>query len=444
MTASLSRRHLLAASATIALAFGVASSASAAVEIQWWHAMGGALGEKLGKIAEEFNKSQSDYKVVAVNKGTYAETMTGGIAAYRAGNAPHIIQVFEVGTATMMAAKGAVKPVYQMMKEAGEPFDSKGYLPAVTGYYSTPNGEMLSFPFNSSTPVLYINKDAFKKAGLDPDKPPRTWPEVGETAKKLRAAGLQCGWTSTWMGWIQVENFSAYHNVPLATKVNGMAGMDTELKIDSPLHVKHVNQILDWSKDKTFVYGGRRGDAQAKFTTGECGMLTESSAGQAGISRAKQGFEFGVSSLPYWPDAQGAPQNTIIGGASLWVMGGKKPEEYRGVAKFMAFLSQPEIQMEWHTTTGYVPITQASYVLTRKSGYYDRNPGADLPVKQLTHKTPTANSKGLRFGNFVQGREVIEEEMELVFAGKKDARTAMNDAVKRGNEILRKFQAANR
>ncbi|HSE79644.1 MAG TPA: sn-glycerol-3-phosphate ABC transporter substrate-binding protein UgpB, partial [Alphaproteobacteria bacterium] len=325
MTASLSRRNLLAASAAIALAVGVAPKANAAVEIQWWHAMGGALGEKLGKIADEFNKSQSDYKVVAINKGTYPETMTAGIAAFRAGNAPHIIQVFEVGTATMMAAKGAVKPVYQLMKEAGEPFDSKSYLPAVTGYYSTPQGEMLSFPFNSSTPVLYINKDAFKKAGLDPNMPPRTWPEVGEAAKKLRAAGMQCGWTSTWMGWVQVENFSAYHNVPLATKVNGMAGIDTELQINSPLHVKHVNQILEWSKDKSFVYGGRRGDPQAKFTTGECGMLTESSAGYAGINRAKQGFEFGVSSLPYWPDAQGAPQNTIIGGASLWVMGGKKP-----------------------------------------------------------------------------------------------------------------------
>ena len=192
MTASLSRRNLLAASAAIALAFGAAPNANAAVEIQWWHAMGGALGEKLGKIADEFNKSQSDYKVVAINKGTYPETMTAGIAAFRAGNAPHIIQVFEVGTATMMAAKGAVKPVYQLMKEAGEPFDSKSYLPAVTGYYSTPQGEMLSFPFNSSTPVLYINKDAFKKAGLDPNKPPRTWPEVGEAAKKLRAAGMQC------------------------------------------------------------------------------------------------------------------------------------------------------------------------------------------------------------------------------------------------------------
>jgi sn-glycerol 3-phosphate transport system substrate-binding protein len=141
---------------------------------------------------------------------------------------------------------------------------------------------------------------------------------------------------------------------------------------------------------------------------------------------------------------KGAPQNSIIGGASVWIMGGKKPEEYKGVAKFMAFLSRPDIQMEWHTTTGYVPITQASYELTRKSGYYDKNPGADMPVKELTLHNPTENSKGLRFGNFVQGRTVIEEELEAVFAGKKDAKAGLDEAVKRGNEILRQFEAANK
>jgi sn-glycerol 3-phosphate transport system substrate-binding protein len=343
-----------------------------------------------------------------------------------------------------MAAKDAVKPVYQLMKEAGEPFDSKSYLPAVTGYYSTPQGDMLSFPFNSSTPVLYINKDAFKKAGLDPNKPPRTWPEVGEAAKKLRAAGMQCGWTSTWMGWVQVENFSAYHNVPLATKVNGMAGIDTELKINSPLHVKHVNQILEWSKDKSFVYGGRRGDPQAKFTTGECGMLTESSAGYAGINRAKQGFEFGVSALPYWPDAQGAPQNTIIGGASLWVMGGKKPEEYKGVAKFFSYLSRPEVQADWHQFTGYLPITPASYELTKKQGFYEKNPGTETSIIQMTSKPPTDNSRGLRLGNMVQIRDVVDEEFEGMFQGKQDAKQTLDRMVQRGNALLRQFERDNK
>jgi sn-glycerol 3-phosphate transport system substrate-binding protein len=171
--------------------------------------------------------------------------------------------------------------------------------------------------------------------------------------------------------------------------------------------------------------------------------MTSSAGAQANIRRNAK-FDWSVNFIPYHDDVKGAPQNSIIGGASLWVMAGKKPEEYKGVAKFFAFLSRPEVQMDWHTSTGYVPITMAAYELTRKSGYYDKNPGADMPVRQLTNKAPTANSKGLRFGNFVQGREVIEEEMEGVFAGKKDAKTALDEAVRRGNEILRKFEASNK
>src|SRR5687767_9337153 len=199
-----------------ALALGLTStSAFAQTELQWWHAQTGANNEIINKLAEEFNASQKDYKVVTAYKGAYADTMNAGIAAFRAGNAPHIMQVFEVGTATMMSARGAVKPVHEMMKEAGEKFDPNAYLPAIAGYYSTGKGEMLSFPFNSSSTVMWINKDAFRKAGLNPDQPPKTWPEVFEAAKKLKASGYaNCGFSNAWVTWVNIEQFSAWHNVP--------------------------------------------------------------------------------------------------------------------------------------------------------------------------------------------------------------------------------------
>jgi len=434
------RIKIVATAAAVAAAF--AAPAQAQVEIQWWHSLGGALGTALNEVADKFNASQKEYKVNAVYKGSYPESMTAAIAAYRAKNPPHIVQVFEVGTATMMAAKGAIVPIATVMRNAKEPFDPKAYLPTVTGYYSDLKGNMLSFPFNSSTVMFYINKDAFKKAGLDPVAP-KTWKEVVAASEKLKAAGQQCVYTTSWPSWMHIENFSAWHNVPIGTKQNGMGGFDAVFTINSPLHVRHVAMLGDMAKKGLFTYAGRTNQGDAKFSSGECAMFSGSAGAQAGIKRAAK-FEWSINFIPYHDDVKGAPQNSIIGGASLWVMGGKKSEEYKGVAKFFAFLSQPEIQMDWHTKTGYVPITQASYELTRKSGFYDKNPGADMPVKQLTNKAPTANSKGLRFGNFVQGREVIEEEMESVFAGKKDAKTALNDAVKRGNEILRKFQAANK
>ncbi len=417
--------------------------AHAQIEIQWWHSMGGALGDKVNELATKFNESQKDYKVVATFRGSYPESMTAAIAAFRAGNAPHILQVFEVGTATMMAAKGAIVPVAKVMADAKEPFNPKAYLPTVAGYYTDMQGNMLSFPFNSSTVMFYVNKDAFKKAGLDPEKAPKTWKELLAAAEKLKASGQDCVYTSGWPSWMHIENFSAWHNVPIGTKENGMGGLDTEFTINSPLHVRHIAMLGDMAKKGLFTYAGRTNQAEAKFASGECAMLTSSAGAQATIRKAAK-FGWSMNFIPYHDDVKGAPQNSIIGGASLWVMGGKKPEEYRGVAKFFAFLSQPEIQMDWHTSTGYVPITLAAYEMTRKSGFYDKNPGADMPVKQLTLHEPTANSKGLRFGNFVQGREVIEEEMEAVFAGKKDAKTALDDAVKRGNEILRKFEAANK
>jgi sn-glycerol 3-phosphate transport system substrate-binding protein len=317
---------LLGALLALALSAGPgARPAAAAVEIQWWHAMDGALEEWVKDLAAGFNTTQQEYKVNAVYKGNYTEVMTSAIAAFRAKQQPHIVQVFEVGTATMMAAKGAVKPVYELMAEAGEKFDPKAYLPAVTGYYTTADGRMLSLPLNSSTPVLYYNKDAFRKAGLDPAKPPRTWPEMGQYGKKIQAAGYPCGFSSQWQQWILLENYSAWHNVPFASKQNGFGGLDTELLFNSPLHVRLIDQLAQWQKTKTFDYGGRKGDANPKFSTGECGMFLASSAHYANVVKAsKDKFEFGITMMPYWPDVPGAPQNSIIGGGHA--VGARRPQ----------------------------------------------------------------------------------------------------------------------
>ena len=427
--------------AVFILGFSV-TAAQAITEINWWHAHGGRLGEKVNAIADGFNKSQGDYKLVATYKGNYADTMTAGIAAFRAKSPPHFLQVFEVGTATMMAAKGAIKPVYEVMAESGLPFDPNVYLPTVTGYYTTGDGKMLSMPFNSSTPVLYFNKEAFKKAGLDPNKPPKTWPEVADYARKLVKVGYT-GFSTAWISWIQLENFSAWHNVPIGTKANGFGGLDTEFVFNSPLQVKHIQQLADWQKEKIFIYGGRRNLGNAKFSSGEVAMYTESSAGYAGFMKTCK-FDFGTSMLPYWPDAPGAPQNTIIGGASLWVMAGHSPEEYKGVATFFNYLSSPAVQADWHQFTGYLPITMAAYELTKKQGVYEKDPGMETALKQMTLNKPTENSKGLRFGNFVQERSVIYSELEAIFAGKKTAQQGLDSAVKAGNKLLRKFEKANK
>lgn len=436
----MSRRYWVGALVAGASVLLTARAAVAQIEIHWWHAMTGANNDLIVKLANDFNASQSEYKVIPSYKGSYPDTMNAGIAAFRAGQAPHILQVFEVGTATMMAAGRAIKPVYQLMEEAGEKFDPQAYLPTVTGYYSTSKGEMLSLPFNSSSTVMWYNKDSFRKAGLDPDKPPKTWPEVFEAAKKLKAAGHpECGFSTAWVTWVNIEQLAAWHNVPLATKANGMDGFDTELVFNGPLHVRHLENLIELQKDKTYSYSGRTNTGEGRFTSGECPIFLTSSGFFANV-RANAKFDFGNAPMPYYPDAPGAPQNSIIGGASLWVMGGKTPEEYKGVAKFFAFLSDTDRQVEIHTKSGYLPITKAAYEKAKASGFYEKYPYLETPLLQLTNKEPTENSRGLRLGNLVQIRDVWAEEIEAALAGKKTAKQALDDAVARGNAILRQFE----
>jgi sn-glycerol 3-phosphate transport system substrate-binding protein len=428
----------------LATAFSAAFAlpAQAQTEIQWWHSMGGALGEWVNDLAKDFNGSQKDYKIVPTFKGSYGESMTAAIAAYRAGNAPNILQVFEVGTATMMASKGAIKPVGDVMKESGLKWDPGAYVPAVAGYYTAPNGQMLSFPFNSSTPVFHYNKDAFKAAGLDPEKPPTTWPEVALAAAKLKASGHKCPFTTSWISWTQLESFSAWHNVLFATKNNGFGGLDTRLVFNTPLHVRHIENLANMAKSGLFIYKGRDNAADATFVSGECAMATGSSALYGSVVRAGK-FAYGVGTLPYYPDVPGAPQNTVIGGASLWVMSGKKADEYKGVASFFNYLSRPDVAAASHQRTGYLPVTKASFELTDKSGFYKKSPGTDVAVTQMIRKT-TDKSRGVRLGNFVQVRTIIDEELEGVWQGKKAPKEALDLAIKRGNEQLERFEKANK
>jgi sn-glycerol 3-phosphate transport system substrate-binding protein len=439
------KNRLLALACAGVLAF--AAPAKAATEIQWWHGLAGALGDWIDDLAKGFNASQTDYRVVPTFKGGYAESITAAIAGFRTKTQPHVLLVPTYATAQFMAARGATVPVHELVSRIGAKFDESIYLKGVVGYYADPQGRMLSLPFNSSTPVMYYNKDAFAAAGLDPENPPKTWPEFEAASRKLATGGSRCAFTLSWQEWIFLENLSAWHNWPVATKANGYGGLDTELKLSEPLHLHH----LAWSKrmldQGLFKYAGRGNNAQALFTSGQCAVMFNSSAGYAGVKK-EAAFRFGIGMLPYWPafarGPNGGPQNTIIGGASLWALAGHDPAAYKGIAAFFTYLSNAEVQAASHQRTGYLPITSAAYELTKKQGFYEKNPGFEIANKQMTLNPPTSNSKGIRFGNLVQIRDMIEEEMEGVFAGKKAAKAALDSAVQRGNALLRQFERDNK
>ncbi len=443
------RRSLLAGAATLGAAplMTVPARAQAGVtEVTFWHGLANPLGGEVERVCQKFNESQTQYRVNPVFKGSYPETLAAAIAAWRAGQAPHIVQMYEVGTGSMLAAGPAVKQVWQLFQDAGVPLDTDQYLAGVRGYYSLADGKLASMPFNSSTTVVWYNKDAFEKAGLDPEKFPTTWQELvvaARTLKEKNAAPIP--FSNAWPTWVHFEQFSAIHNLPFATKSNGFEGLDTELKINSPAHVRHLQRIVDMSKEGTYRYGGRDNAGEALFVPGEAAILMTSSGYRARVSREAR-FKWGCAVLPYDTDVTQSPINSVIGGASLWTMTApnRKPEEYKAVVEFFRFISQPENDATWHQRTGYLPLTTGGYEESRRQGYYEKNPGADLPIRQLTRGQMTANSRGFRLGRFVEIRNIIQEEMEKALQGNQTPQVALDTAVQRGNRVLREFERSNR
>nr|WP_294564411.1 sn-glycerol-3-phosphate ABC transporter substrate-binding protein UgpB [uncultured Rhodopila sp.] len=435
------RRTLLAAPIAFA-----ASRARAAekTKIVWWHAMTAALADEIARIADGFNASQDQVEIQAIYKGGYADTLTATIAASRAGQAPHLVQVFEVGTGTMLAAGKAVKPVWELAKETGLAIDPKAYIPAVRGYYSLTDGRMASMPFNSSTAVMWYNKDAFRKAGLDPDAAPATWQEVRKAAETIKAKdAAPVAMTTSWPTWIQLEQYSALHNLPFATKSDGFDGLDAELVFNTKPHVKHIQRLLEMSKDGTFKYGGRDTAADPLIVSGEAAISFGSSSSRGNLVKSAK-FDWGEAYLPFDPEIIKKPENSIIGGASLWVMTApeRSPTEYKAVAEFLKYIGKPEVDSTWSQKTGYVPVTFAGYELSKQQGYYTKNVGADLPVEQLARGSLTPNTRGLRLGRLPEIRNIIQEELEKALQGGQTAQQAMDVAVTRGNKVLREFAKA--
>jgi sn-glycerol 3-phosphate transport system substrate-binding protein len=435
------RRTLLAGAASLAAAPAIVRAAEK-TKIVWWHAMTTALADEVNSIVDVFNKSQDAVELTAIYKGTYADVLTATIAAFRAGQAPHLAQVFEVGTGSMLAAGKATKQVWELAKETGVSIDPKAYIPAVRGYYSLADGRMASMPFNSSTAVMWYSKDAFRKAGLDPDKPPATWQDVVAAAKVIKdknAATVPM--TSAWLTWVQLEQYSALHNIPFASKSDGFDGLDAQLEINSKAHVKHMQRLLDMAKEGTFKYAGRDSAPEQLLISGDAGIQFTSSAARGNMVKNAK-YDWGMAYLPYDPEIIKTPLNSIIGGASIWTMTapGRTPEEYKAAATFLQFLGKPEIDAQWSQNTGYVPVTFAGFELLQKQGYYEKAPGADLAVKQLARGEVTSNSRGLRLGRLPEIRNIIYEEMEKAFQGNQNAQQAMDSAVTRGNKVLREFE----
>ena len=426
------RKFLLtAASATI-----LATAASAQTEITFWHAMGGALGDATNEIAEMFNASQSDYRIVPIYKGTYEETLTATIAAFRAGEQPNIVQVFDAGAATVIGAEGATIPAADLLAQFGSvPFNPDDYIEGVRNFYADADGKMIGMPFNSSTPIMYVNTEAFEKTGLTP---PATWEEFEAMAPALAEAGY-IPLAQSHLPWIFTENFMSRHNQPFATNQNGFEGADgTQILIKNEHLMNHFAKLKEWKDAGYFgFYGTGWNENQTPFQEGQVALWLGSSGSFSGLLQSAT-MPFSATYLPYWEAVPGAGTNTFIGGAALFAMSGHPDEENRAAAAFFEFLTSPEVQVKWHKDTGYVPVTPAAYELAKSQGYYEEFPAAEIGVLQL-QLPGSENTRGYRMGFYVQIRDVMNREYSRILNGDTSVEDAFDAIETEANELLSRF-----
>jgi sn-glycerol 3-phosphate transport system substrate-binding protein len=434
------RRAALPAGLLLLMVSCLAWAAPARQDIRLWHGLSGFQQVHLEVLAARFNASQRAYRVVPVFKGADDLALASALAARPKGRGPHIVLINDVSTADVLERK-AVRPLWEVLEESGQRLDAK-VVPAVAGSFSDTSGRLLALPFNTSTPVLYYNRDAFRQARLDPSQAPKSWYDMPAALGALADAGSTCPFTTAFPAWILLENMSAWHNQAFATHENGMDGGEAELAFNGRLMVRWIAMMASWQKAGYFSYSGRGREAEERFARGECAVLTSSSASYAEL-RGKAGFDLGVAHFPYYDDFAEAPQNTLIGGGALFIMAGRSKAENRGAARFIAWLTRPEVQAEWHQKTGSMPLTAAAYELTRKQGFYEQQPAHDIAVGQLVQRAPARYSRGIRIVQLRAIRGIVDEELEAVWLDRKTPLEALNAAVTRGNAFLGQMRAGH-
>ena len=391
---------------------------AAPAQIEFSHQLDEGRVARLEPLIERFNSQHKNVQVKMVHRVE--------------GDAPKDINlVTREDYSRFLNNKAKFKPLHEVMREAKKTLDAGKLSPELRDGLADAKGQLFALPVAFSTPVLYINKAAFRKAGLNPEMPPKNWADTQDVAGKLADSGSKCPFSTSWPAWIHVDNLAAWNGADVAdTKGN--------LTFNGLVEIKHVAMLATWHKSKYFSYFGRRDEADRRFANGECAMLTSSSSLAATLSE-NDGLEVGVSALPYHDDVHGAPKNTLADGASLWIASGLKPAETKGVAEFISYVLSPEVQIELTVAGGYLPMTPVARAAAGSKLLKTDLAGLRVASAQLLGK---ALSPSVRVSQIERVRIIVEEELETVWANKKPAKEALDNAVQRGNAVLHQVAVA--
>lgn len=436
----MAKRMWLAAGIAAGIALAGSASAQERTKFEFWYGLTGKLGEITAEHCARFNQSQTKYEAVCVGQGGYDRAEQNTIAAFRSKQHPTLVQIYDAGTVNFMLS-GAIYPASQLVKDFNLKVDWSNYFPGIANYYATSKGEMWSFPYNSSTALFYWNQDLFAKVGLN--AAPATIEEWDQALAKLKGAGVECGFAFDFDTWMPLEQFSAIHNIPLASKNNGYDGLDAELVFNKTRFADYMKLWKSWlDKGYAKIQTAQVGKTILQaFADGSCATMLTSVANHGVVGGLVDGaFKWDVAMLPVYAGTK--RHNSLVGGASLWTMQGKSKAEYEGASAFLQFIAQPTEEQWFATNTGYIPVTKTGFDHLIKSGFYEQPgiKGREVAMQSLTFTPPNEITRGIRLGNFTQLRTEIRAELEAAFTGKKEMQAALDDAVSRGNQLLRRFE----
>ena len=294
-----------------------------------------------------------------------------------------------------------------------------------------------AFPLEASVPVLLYNKTVFAKYGVPTDQPPLTWRDLQKQLIAIQdvGRGMKCSYTSSDQAWIHIENIGALHGEAIATKNNGLDGSNAALSFNDLLHVRHIAMMMSWVKSDLFVPQGHDQEGDARFASGECGVLTTASGSLGDILKAAA-FDIGVAPLPFYDEAARQPVNTLVGGSALWAIEGRSRDTYNGIAAFLAYLVTPVVAAEWHQKTGSLPWTHAAYIASERTGFYDKLPGLAGIMKAAATSVGAA-TRGIRLPNYDKVRDVMDAQLDAVWSGQKPPKQGLDDAVRLGDVAMK-------
>lgn len=425
----------------VAAVIGGSAQAQEKLKFEYWYGLGGYLGEVVQKTCDRFNASQDTYEIVCVGQEGYANAVQNTIAAFRAGKHPTIVQAYDAGTADLMMS-GEFYPVHQMMADYDIEIDWADYFPGIANYYAASNGDMVAMPFNSSTPMMYYNIDDLAAAGWT--EPPATWEQFEQMLRDMEVAQPdKCHYGYAPSTWVDLEQFSMAHGIPVASNNNGYDGLDAEYVYNTTLHAKHMENLKKWYDEGLLEIKTSQGGLNTRdaFAQGICSIHFGSIAGHQTVhNTADDAMNWHVAMIPVYEGTE--RKNTVVGGAALWVLSGKTEQEYRGAAEYLKFLATPESALFWSTNTGYIPVTNSGYQKMLADGFYDNAPykGREIAIASLTYSDVTPLTRGIRLGGFIQARKEWVAEVEAAFAGQKTMQEALDTAVARSNKVLRNFE----